>query len=82
MSDSANLPTHSGFAQFSDDESRETFIRTTLDRHPELKERAYISGSRPTVVFENLTPHQYGQVLSALRGLGRWFDDVQFRTTS
>ena len=81
MSEPAQPANHSGFAQFNSASGRDRFVRTVLDPDPALKDRAYVSGSGPTIVFENLTAAEREEVISALRGLGRWFDDVQFQTT-
>lgn len=69
---------HSGFAQFPDDGKRAQFVRAVLAGDAVLTSRAYISGSRPTIVFENLTAGEQEKVVSALEGLGRWVEDVQF----
>ncbi len=82
MSRSDDQATHSGFAQFSDQEARDGFVQAVLDRAPKLKSRAYLSGTRPTIVFEKLTTPQRDKIIAALAGRGRWFDDVQFQTTS
>lgn len=74
----ANL---SGFAQFTSAAGRDRFVRTVLDPDPALKDRTYVSGGRPTIVFENLTAEERDRVIAALRGVGRWFDDVQFQST-
>jgi hypothetical protein len=74
--------THSGFARFPDQSARDRFIRSTLDRDPDLKDRAFMSESRPTIIFDGLTSTQRDRIRSALDGLGHWFDDVQFRTMS
>ena len=71
---------HSGFAQFPDYEKRDQFVRAVLGSDAGLTSRAYISGSRPTIVFENLTAGQHKKIVSTLEGLGRWFGDVQFET--
>jgi len=73
---------HSGFAQFPDQGARERFVQAVLDGAPKLKSRAYLSGSRPTIVFEKLTTPERDKIIAALAGVGRWFDDVQFQTTS
>ena len=75
-----NRQRHSGFAQFPDDGTRDQFIRTVLEGNANLNGRAYISGSRPTIVFENITARERARVISALEGLGNWFEDVQFET--
>ncbi len=72
----------SGFAQFLDHSARASFVRSTLDRDPDLKDHSFLSESRPTIVFEGLTAVQRDRIRSALGGLGRWFDDVQFRPMS
>lgn len=72
---------HSGFAQFPDAGKRDEFVRTLLARDAVLTDRAYLSGSQPTIVFDNLTTSEHRQVLSALEGLGRWVEDVQFEPT-
>jgi hypothetical protein len=82
MTQSDKQATHSGFAQFPDHAARERFVRSVLAGDPRLQRCAYLPESRPTVVFENLTAAQRDRIRSALEGLGRWFDDVQFRTTS
>lgn len=69
---------HSGFAQFTDAEKRDEFVRTTLARDPPLTDRASLSGNQPTIVFENLTASEHRKVVAALEGLGRWVEDVQF----
>lgn len=69
---------HSGFAQFPDAGKRDEFVRTTLAGDASLTDRAYMSGSRPTIVFENLTASEHRRVVAALEGLGRWVEDVQF----
>jgi hypothetical protein len=71
---------HSGFAQFADRDARDRFVQAVLDCAPSLKQRAYLSGTRPTIVFEKLTLPEKEQIIAALPGLGRWFDDVQFQT--
>jgi hypothetical protein len=73
---------HSGFAQFADQKASEHFIRDVLDSNPGLKSRAYISKSRPTIIFERLTAGERDEIVSALADRGRWFDDMQFQTTS
>jgi hypothetical protein len=73
--------THSGFVQFPDHSSRDRFVRSALDSDPHLKQCAHLAENRPTIVFEGLTAPQRERVRSALRGLGRWYDDVQFRPT-
>jgi hypothetical protein len=82
MSRSADQSTQSGFAQFPDVKARDRFVQAVLDPAPKLKSRAYVSGSQPTILFEQLTTQERDRVISALEGVGRWFDDVQFRTTS
>jgi len=72
---------HSGFAQFSDVGKRDQFVQTVLANDAGLESRAYVAGSRPTIVFENLTAGEQKKVVSALEGLGRWFEDVQHETT-
>jgi len=69
---------HSGFAQFADAAKRDHFVRTLLAGDPVLNSHAYVSGSRPTIVFENLTAGEQERVVAALEGLGRWIEDVQF----
>jgi hypothetical protein len=69
---------HSGFAQFLDDGKRDQFIRAVLADDAILTSRAYVSGSRPTIVFDNLTAGEQKKVVAALEGLGRWIEDVQF----
>lgn len=69
---------HSGFAQFLDDGKRDQFVKVVLAGDVVLTSRAYMSGSRPTIVFENLTDGEQEKVVSALEGLGRWVEDVQF----
>lgn len=69
---------HSGFAQFPDDSKRKRFVDTVLITDAVLNSRAYLSASRPTIVFENLTDSEHEKVRSALDGLGRWVEDVQF----
>ena len=69
---------HSGFAQFPDDGMRTQFVRAVLAGDAVLTSRAYMSGSQPTIVFENLTAGEQKKVVSALEGLGRWVEDVQF----
>lgn len=71
---------HSGFAQFSDMGKRDEFIRAVFQDDAELTHRAHVSGSRPTIVFENLTDQEKQRVVSALGGLGRWFEDIRFET--
>lgn len=71
---------HSGFAQFPDIGNRDEFVRTVLADDATLTDRAYLSGSRPTIVFENLTASEHQRVVSALEGLGRWVEDVQFES--
>jgi len=73
---------YSGFAQFPDEDARDRFVQAILDRAPKLKSRAYLSGARPTIVFEKLTTSERDKIVAALAGVGHWFDDVQFRTTS
>ena len=82
MSRSNAKSTHSGFAQFLDHAARDRFVQSTLDRDPHLKRRAFLSESRPTIIFESLTSSQRDQIQSALAGLGQWFDDVQFDSMS
>jgi hypothetical protein len=72
---------HSGFAQFSDDGKRDQFVRAVLDSDADLTSRAYVSGNRPTIVFEKLTAGERERVIEALSGLGRWHEDVQFGPT-
>lgn len=69
---------HSGFAQFPDDGKRSQFVNALLADDAVLTSHAYLSGSRPTIVFENLTDGEQKKVVSALEGLGRWVEDVQF----
>ena len=69
---------HSGFAQFLDDGKRDQFVRAVLAGDTVLTRRAYLSGSQPTIVFENLTAGEQEKVVSGLEGLGRWIEDVQF----
>jgi hypothetical protein len=71
---------HSGFAQFPDIQTRERFVRTVLAADADLKNHAYLPGSRPTIVFENLTSDKQRKIVTALEGLGRWVEDVQFET--
>jgi hypothetical protein len=82
MNRSNEQATHSGIAQFSDYSARDRFVRSTLDQNPGLKGCAFLPETRPTIIFENLTPAQHNRVKQALKGQGRWFDDVQFRTMS
>ena len=79
--DRASALRHSGFAQFPDLEKREEFVRAVLAGDAALTDRAYLSGSRPTIVFENLTAAQQRHVESSLQGLGRWFEDIRFQPT-
>ena len=71
---------YSGFAQFPDFEKRDQFVRAVLGSNAGLAGRAHIAGSRPTIVFENLTAGQHKKIVSTLEGLGRWFEDAQFKT--
>ena len=73
-------PRHSGFAQFPDRGKRDQFVDSVLASDATLTSRAYLPGSRPTIVFENLTVAEQRKVVSALKGLGQWFDDVQFES--
>lgn len=68
----------SGFVQFLNLEVRQKFVETVLEPDAELKKHAYSSSSQPTVAFEALTDHDCEKVKSAVKGLGRWFEDVQF----
>ena len=68
---------HSGFAQFPDDGKRNQFVNAVLAGDAVLTRPAYLSGSRPTIVFENLTDDEQEKVVSELEGLGRWVEDVQ-----
>lgn len=70
---------HSGFVEFPDCPARDRFIRSTLDRDQHLRCRAFMSESRPTIIFDGLTADQRDRIQSAIEGLGRWFDDVQFQ---
>jgi hypothetical protein len=69
---------HSGFAQFPDDSARQRFVRSTLEDDLNLKDRAFLAETQPTITFENLTAAQRDRIRSSLQGLGHWFDDVQF----
>ena len=69
---------HSGFAVFPNDRKRKQFINAVLTDDARLTRHAYLSGSRPTIVFENLTDGEQKKVVSALEGVGRWVEDVQF----
>ncbi len=71
----------SGFAQFLDDGKRDDFVRDVLVGDSLLTGRAYLSGSRPTIVFDNLTDSEQRKVACALEGIGRWVEDVQFEAT-
>jgi hypothetical protein len=71
---------HSGFAHFPSDGQRDQFVRAVLGPDAHLRDRAFISGSRPTIVFDDLTTGERRRVVAALKGLGQWFDDVQFET--
>jgi hypothetical protein len=82
MSSSSHNVQHSGFAQFPDRDARDRFVHGVLDCVPWLKSRAYLSSSRPTIVFENLSTPERDRIIAALEGVGRWFDDVQFQATS
>jgi hypothetical protein len=73
---------HLGFVEFPDRSARDRFIRSTLDRDQPLRRRAFMSESRPTIIFDGLTADQRDRIRSAIDGLGRWFDDVQFQTMS
>jgi len=69
---------HSGFAQFTDAAKRDEFVRTLLEDDAVLTSHAFLSRGQPTIVFENLSDREHQRVLSALEGLGRWLEDVQF----
>lgn len=69
---------HSGFAQFPDDGKRSQFVNALLAVDAKLKRHAYLSSSGPTIVFERLTDEDQEKVLCALKGLGRWVEDIQF----
>jgi hypothetical protein len=71
---------YSGFAQFADRGKCDRFVRTVLDGNAELARRAHVSCNRATIVFENLTSAEQKRIVSALEGIGRWFEDVQFKT--
>lgn len=73
---------YSGFAEFPDRSARDRFVRSTLDDDQDLKGRAFVSETRPTIVFDGLTTAQRDRIQSTLAGCGRWFDDVQFHTMS
>lgn len=73
---------HSGFAQFANADLRKQFVRALRATDAELTERAYLSGSQPTIVFENLSPKEFQEVVLNLEGRGRWIEDVQFETTN
>lgn len=75
-----NKRRYSGFAQFHDAGKRDQFVRALMADDSALTSRAYLSESRPTIVFENLTASQQKKVVSALEGLGRWIEDVKFET--
>src|SRR5262249_24490993 len=82
MSRSDARATHSGFARFPPDAARAKSARLVLDADPGLKPRAFLSETQPTIVFERLTAPDRDRIRSALDGLGRWFDDVQFQPMS
>lgn len=69
---------HSGFAQFPDDGKRAKFVNSVLEGDAILSSHSYFSGSRPTIVFENLSDDEHKRVIYALEGLGRWVEDVKF----
>jgi hypothetical protein len=71
---------HSGFAQFPDERARRRFAKTLAQRGGALDRRAHFSDSAPTIVFEDLDDDEFERVRTALRGLGRWVDDVAFDT--
>ncbi|MDY3563514.1 hypothetical protein R5W23_005126 [Gemmata sp. JC673] len=73
---------HSGFARFPSAPNRDRFVRTVLAPDPDLTNRAYVSGSQPTIVFEQLTADERDRIIQALVGLGNWFEDTQFRPTA
>lgn len=68
----------SGFAQFPNNEMRAKFVNAVLASEAALSDHAYLSGSAPTIVFENLTDDEQEKVVSALEGVGRWVEDVRF----
>ena len=73
----------SGFARFPDRTTRDSFVRSRVDPDPRLKKHAYLPESQPTViVFEQLTSAERDLIRSTLKGIGQWFDDVQFQTMS
>jgi hypothetical protein len=80
MSRSDERANHSGFAQFDDQDARARFVQAVLDRAPKLKRRAYLSASRPTIVFDKLTTTERDKIIAALAGEGHWFEDVPFQT--
>jgi hypothetical protein len=69
---------HSGFATFPDTASRDAFVSRVLSSDPALHTHAYIPATRPVIVFDNLEQEQQQRLLTALNGLGRWMEDVQF----
>jgi hypothetical protein len=82
MTHSDKHTAYSGFAQFSDHSARDRFVQSVLAGDPYLQRCAYLPESQPTIIFERLTAAQRDQIRSALKGLGRWFDDVQFQMMS
>lgn len=76
-----DISRHSGFARFEDALARDTFVEEVLKGDSPLEARAHMSSSQPTIVFEGLSDTQQQQVLRALEGLGKWFEDMQFEPT-
>lgn len=71
---------HSGFLQFDAEEDRARFVRDFLDAHPEIKRHAFLPSTRPDVVIEDLREDHFRLLVAELRGRGRWFPDVPFRS--
>jgi len=71
---------NSGFASFEDTAARDSFVTRVLGADPTLKDHAYIPSRRPVIVFERLTSAEQQRLIGSLDGVGRWVDDVQFKT--
>ena len=69
---------YSGFAQFPDYEHRERFFHAVIPDDNDLASHAYMSGTHPIIVFDNLSNAEQRKLLFALEGLGRWIEDVKF----
>lgn len=69
------------FLEFPDERRLAAFLERLRASGPELTERAVPTKTRPVLMISDLAEDERRLVLREVEGLGRAFDDSEFRST-